>query len=215
MINNKIIIPKQIYLILLMAAVLILGRIILFHSFSLIYMFWNLFLACLAFMVSSIILLHQNEGKLTRPLFIIGGIFWLLFLPNTFYLVTDLIHMGYGRSVPILYDVFMLFSAGLAGLLIGIYSILHVDKVLNLRYSKKTSFIIITLIMLLTSFGMYLGRFLRFNSWDIFTVPHVLVKQTFELIAHPVNNLGAYGYIALFFFFIAISYNSWKDSDLK
>lgn len=215
MINNKIIIPKQIYLILLMATMLILGRIILFHSFSLVYMFWNLFLACIAFMISSILLLHQHEGKLTKPLFVIGGIFWLLFLPNSFYLITDLIHMGYGRSVPIFYDVFMLFSAGLAGVLIGIYSMLHIDKVLNSRYSKNTSFIIITIIMFLTSFGMYLGRFLRFNSWDMFTVPHVLLKQTFELIAHPARNIGAYGYITLFFFFIAISYNAWKESDLK
>jgi len=209
---NKISIPKSIVLVIILSIVLNILRVVLFGKFSFIYILWNIFLALVPFLISSTLLYFKEKGSLSNLFFIIGGIIWLLFLPNAPYIVTDLIHLGVVRSVPVLYDSVLLFTSAWAGLLLGMNSIFHIEKILLSMYSKKITSIIIASVLLLTSFGMYLGRFFRFNSWDVFINPLSSSDKLFRNLSSSSYHIDALIYILLFFLFIYVSYYSWKSS---
>ena len=209
---NKINVPKQIITLLILFIILSTVRVLIFNSNYYVYLFWNIFLAVLPFIISLILLKFANNKKLTKPLLIIGGIFWLLLLPNAPYIVTDLIHLNRSRGAPLIYDVFLVFSCAWTGLLLGLYSISHIEKIIRLKYKAHTTAFIIAFIILLTSFGMYLGRFLRFNSWDIFSSSPLLFNKVTEIFAKPAEYEEAYIFTGLSFVFIYLSYRSWKYS---
>lgn len=209
---NKISIPKSIVLIIALAIILNVLRVVFFGKFSFIYLLWNIFLAFVPFLISSLLLYFKQDGKLKNWLFIIVGIIWVLFLPNAPYIVTDLIHIGVVRSVPVLYDSVLLFTSAWAGLLLGMHSIFHIEKILLSLYSKKNTSVIILIILALTSFGMYLGRFFRFNSWDIFVNPLSSSDKFIKNLSSSSYHIDALIYVLLFFLFICVSYYSWKSS---
>lgn len=209
---NKISVPKSIVLIIILSIILNILRVVLFGKFSFIYILWNIFLAIVPFLISSTLLFLKEKGKLNNIFFIIGGIIWVLFLPNAPYIVTDLIHIGVVRSVPVLYDSVLLFTSAWAGLLLGMNSIFHIEKILLSICSKKITSLIIAAVLLLTSFGMYLGRFFRFNSWDVFINPLSSSDKLFRNLSSSTYHIDALIYILLFFLFIYISYYSWKSS---
>jgi len=210
---NKIFIQKSIILLILLALILNILRVVLFGKLSFVYLLWNIFLAFIPFLISSILLYFSNKNKLNKTFFIIGGIFWLVFLPNAPYIVTDLIHIGVVRSVPVLYDSVLLFTSAWVGLLLGMSSMFHIEKILLSRYTKKVTAIIIIIITFLISIGMYLGRFFRFNSWDIFTNPLSFIGKILNTLSYSTYHIEALIYIPLFFTFIYISYLSWKFSN--
>ncbi len=211
----KINIPKQIILLTILVVILVITRIFMFDSFSLIYILWNVFLAILPFLISLFLLHRVKLNKINRVVFIIGVIFWLLLLPNAPYLVTDLIHVGVVYKVPALYDSILLFSSAWVGMLLGMHSLLHMEKIVRIRYSGWRVNMIISIILLLTSFGMYLGRFLRFNSWDIFVNHSSILKSTWKLLSQSSEHLNAYLYIGLFFSFLLFSYHAWRSTQIK
>ncbi len=211
---NKIYFPRQIIILLILAVVLNLIRITMFNSTQFIYLLWNIFLATLPFIISSVLLWYFNNKKLTKAIFIIGGIIWLLLLPNAPYIVTDMMHLGRGRIVIPLYDTFLLFSSAWVGLLLGMYSLSQIEKIIRSKYTMIVTSFIIAGIILLTSFGMYLGRFLRFNSWDIFSNPSLFFENIFLIFSRPFDHVDAYLFTGLTFIFIYISYRAWKYSQI-
>lgn len=211
----KINVPKQIVLLLILAVSLNILRMIIFGSFSLIYILWNIFLAILPFLISSLLLKQAKEVRLSKGVFIIGIIFWVLLLPNAPYLVTDLIHIGVVHNVPALYDSILLFSSAWVGMLLWMHSLFHIEQIFRMKYSILKVKIIIAIIIFLTSFGVYLGRFLRFNSWDIFVNHFSVLKSVWGILSQSALHIEAYLYTALFFFFIYLSYGAWKHTQIK
>ncbi|MFA6515120.1 MAG: DUF1361 domain-containing protein [Candidatus Paceibacterota bacterium] len=211
----KINISKSIILLIALSVVLNILRILIWNKVSFVYILWNIFLALLPFIISSLLLRANNIKKLNQTIFLIGGIFWLILIPNSPYIITDLIHIGEVRAVPALYDSFLLFSSAWVGLLLGMYSINHMEQILITKYSKKMTSIVLVFVILFTSFGMYLGRFLRFNSWDVFAKPISFLNGIREIFTSNHNLTEALLYTILFFFFILISYLSWKSTQTK
>ena len=211
----KFTIPKPIYVLLILSCLLNIFRIVLFNKYSLVYVIWNIFLAFLPFVISSIILNNSMANKLSKFNLIFWGIIWLLLIPNSPYIVTDLIHIGEIRAVPPLYDSFLLFSSAWTGLLLGLYSISHIEQILKMKYTQKITSLIIFVIMLFISFGMFLGRFLRFNSWDILARPMTFINGIGEIFTNSNYFLGLLLYTSLFLFFIFMSYISWKSTQTK
>lgn len=205
--------PRYITTILVLAIILNIARILIFHSTAHIYILWNIFLAFLPILVSSLIVFYENKNNLTKSFFIFLGIVWLMLIPNAPYIVTDLIHIGQGRTVPALFDSFVLFSSALAGLLMGLYSMSQIESVMRTKYSAKVTSIVMPLILLLISFGIYIGRFLRFNSWDVLTNPFSLFEDVREVIVYPDKYNNLFVYTGLFFVFIYMSYKAWKEKD--
>lgn len=212
---KKIKIPKQILILLTLALILNIFRIIVFKTNSSLYMFWNIFLAYIPLFISSVLIIYTKKENIFKPLFVVGFIFWFIFFPNAPYVMTDLIHLGKSHIVPIMFDVFFFFSSAYVSLLMGLYSLSHMEKIFLLRFSKKVVNIIIPVIILFTSFGIYLGRFLRFNSWDFFTSHISLVSSIWDIFTKNNSYINVYYYIGLFFVFIYIAYLSFKSTQPK
>lgn len=202
--------PRAIFIISVLAVILSIARILIFNSTAHIYILWNMFLAFLPLVFSYLLISSTYKKKLTKFWFVIIGLVWLFLLPNAPYIVTDLIHIGEGRTVPALFDSFALFSSALAGLLMGLYSISQVEKAVALRYSNRISSIVVAVVLVLTSFGIYIGRFLRWNSWDVIANPFSLFEDVKEVVVYPDKYNNVFIYVSLFFVFMCMSYLAWK-----
>lgn len=209
--KREINIPRTVYFLLLLAVILNFARIFIFHSTGHIYILWNIFLATLPFLVSLLMLSYFKAGTLTKQVFAIGSIVWILLLPNAPYIVTDLIHIGQGITVPEIFDSFVLFSSALVGLVMGMYSMAHMEEIFTSKYGINRSSVVMTAVILLSSVGIYLGRFLRWNSWDVFTNPLSIYTDVREVVSYQANHSETLMYIGLFFVFIYFSYKAWKN----
>jgi uncharacterized membrane protein len=103
-------------------------------------------------------------------------VLWLLFLPNSPYMITDLIHLDHLPNNLLWYDATTIFVNALTALGMGFYSTYIFQKLSNNLLSKNTTWVLVILSQILSAFGVYLGRFLRFNSWDLFFSPKSLVQ---------------------------------------
>ena len=158
-------------------------RIQLTNSLFFGFLIWNLFLAYIPYFISSIVKKRMQESskfKLIIVLFV-----WLLFLPNAPYIITDFIHLHHVKANLVWLDIFILFAFSSTGLLLAILSLSDIYKIIkqkwNLQYAKYFSI----LATFLCGFGIYLGRFLRFNSWDVFTSPLTILKKSVLSINDP------------------------------
>ena len=208
---KKFKIPKSIIYLLGLAIFLNILRIILFGNTSFLYIIWNIFLASVSFIISLFLLQRTNKGNIVKPVFIISFVFWFLFLPNAPYVITDFIHLGRFRAVPPMYDMFLLFTSASVSLLMGLHSMVHMEKMLLLKFRSRIVEIIMIAIILFTSFGVYLGRYLRFNSWDFFISRNSLITSIWKTLTLSNDYANVYGYTFLFFVFIYVSYRAFKE----
>lgn len=211
----KINIPKSVISLTILAVILNVLRVIIWGKMSLIYILWNILLAFIPFFISFILLSLSKEKKLSKIIFIVGFILWMLFIPNAPYIVTDFIHLGEIRSVPMIYDVFLIFSSASVGLMLGFHSFFHIEQIIKTKYSPRVTSLIMSLIMIIISFGIYLGRFMRFNSWDVFVNHTSLIKNVWKIFSQSTANTEVYLYTGLFFFFLSLSYKAWMYSNIK
>lgn len=160
----------------------------LFYGF----LVWNLFLAIVPYAISLWLLQTHWIRKHTLPLLLVLGI-WLLFLPNAPYLITDLMHLRHARSSLSWLDPFMLFAFALTGLLFGIISLHHVFCVLSAKWSVAAAKRLLFFVVFLCGFGIYLGRFQRWNSWELFSDPILLLRDCFRSLSHPAYRIKTWG----------------------
>lgn len=212
---HKINIPKSIIILTILAVVLNILRVIIWGKMSFVYILWNIFLAFIPFIISSLLLSFSKEEKLNKIIFIIGIILWIIFIPNAPYIITDFIHLGVTRSVPIIYDILLLFSSASLGLILGFNSLFHIEQIIKTKYPKHITSLFMGIIMIMISFGVYLGRFLRFNSWDIFINHISFVNNIWKIFSQAATHMEVYIYTGLFFFSLYLSYNAWKHSNIN
>lgn len=176
------------------------------NSIFFFFLIWNLFLGLLPYLISQFIFysLNLREHQLLRT---ISLLVWLLFLPNSFYLLTDFFHLNKFNSVPVWFDLMVVSSFSLTGFLSGIFSLFTIEKILTGHYSVRTSQVILLLGLYLTAFGIYLGRYLRFNSWDILSNPIDLMISCINcLFIKDVQNFTlGFGTFLLVIYFVASS----------
>ena len=173
--NNYLIISS------LIAITMLLLRVKLTHSIYLLFLLWNLFLATIPYSLSTII---KTDFRLRRSNLKNLGIIiiWLLFIPNTFYLITDFVHLNPSNLYRYIFDFALLSSFTIAGFYFGILSIHTIYKQIQFFYSNTISRIFLISISYLCAFGIYIGRVLRFNSWDIISNPFFLIKSILDSI---------------------------------
>lgn len=208
-------IPKSVIYLTIFAVAMNILRIIIWDKDSFVYILWNIFLAFVPFIISSFLLFYYKEKKVNHILLIMGMFLWLIFIPNAPYIITDFVHLGEIRFIPILFDILLIFSSATLGLILGANSMFHIEQIFNLKYSKTKTSIIMMIIILLISFGLYLGRFLRFNSWDIFVNHTSLIKNVWNIFSDPSSSIEVFLYTIMFFSFIVVFYYSWKSSQTK
>jgi uncharacterized membrane protein len=198
--------PKKVILPLAFTISLLLVRIILTGQISYVFLAWNLFLAWIPFAISQKLTGVDNRWKI---LFLFAV--WLLFLPNAPYIITDFFHLRQRPPIPYWYDVLLLFSAALNGLMLGLASLLTVEKFLIYRYGNRISTLLIFCSFFLCSFGIYIGRYLRWNSWDIVTNPDDVAADILERVFNPFEHFGTWSVTFLFGCFFCIMYYSIKN----
>jgi len=118
---------------------------------------------------------------------------WLIFFPNALYIVTDLIHLEQETSVPKWYDAVLLFSSSVTGLMMAFVSLLRVEKFFIYKFNHRLADAGILSVLFLGSFGVYLGRFLRWNSWDIISNPSSLLFSIVRRFVFPFQYLQTWG----------------------
>lgn len=207
---TKSIIPKSIIPILIFAVLLNILRIIIWHKSSYFYLLWNIFLAFIPYIISLVLVNLHKEEKINNFFLILGSLLWILFIPNAPYLITDFIHLDEVKHAPLLFDAFLLFSSALVGLLFGLYSISHIYEIIKDKFSKIKSEIILIILFILIGFGIYLGRFLRFNSWDFFTNHTSLLEGIHDLFQNQNGFVDTILYTLLFSSFVYVSFKAWK-----
>jgi uncharacterized membrane protein len=177
---------------------------------------WNLILAYVPFGLGKLMLSKKHKNNILIFLFMT----WLLFLPNAAYIITDFIHVNKGMLIPIWYDIILVFSFAFNGLLVFFLTVQDVHKLLSKQFSSFKTWIITILILFLTGFGVYLGRFLRFNSWEMASNPKILLIEIIDRITQPTSHPRTWGFtlgfgtLLLFGFLIFRTLNS-KETIVK
>ncbi len=168
------------------------------------FLVWNLLLAWIPALVSLWFALRLN--KKAKGFHALAFVVWLSFLPNTFYLVTDLIHIKPTVEISILFDAVLLFGFACIGFALGLCSLGVMHVWLFRRAKGKVVALCIGCVILLVSFAIYLGRYLRWNSWDIVTNPLGLLIDVSSRVASPLDNPRTLSTTLLFFCLLATSY---------
>ena len=198
--NVSLIMSFSVSLILLMV------RIKLTHSFFLIFLVWNLFLAIIPYTITTYLL---SISELKKGIIILSFIIWLLFLPNAPYIVTDLLHIKYGGSILWL-DALIITSFACNGLIVFFLSLNDMQKLLTRFIKPKIASLLITIIIGLSGFGIYLVRFLRYNSWEIINNTSNLFKDIIEILIYPKQYYEAWLFTLSFTVFLYVSYYLFK-----
>jgi uncharacterized membrane protein len=161
---------------------------------------WNLFLAFIPWALTSWAILKPNLQKSRFTLFILLGS-WLLFFPNAPYILTDLFHLRLQTAMPIWFDLILILSFAWTGLLFGFMSLWDIEKIMKVSLQTKYVIMISIVLLFLGSFGIYLGRFLRWNSWDIISEPLTIIYEITDRIINPFQHPRTWGMTILWDYF--------------
>lgn len=188
---------------MLFSMVLLMIRMKLTHSFHFLFLVWNLFLAVIPFAITSYLL---STPKLNKMVFIFWCGVWLLFLPNAPYIITDLVHLRFSFHTYAWLDILIVTSFALNGTLLFYLSILDMKNILKPYFKNTFINFSITLIFFLSGFGVYLGRFLRYNSWEIISNPKYLFVDIINITIKPLANKEAWLFTILFGMFLSVGF---------
>lgn len=137
---------------------------------------------------------------------------WLLFFPNAMYLVTDLFHLKMRLPVPKWFDMLILFSAAWNGMYLGFKSLTIIQGIFEKMFNRLTSNLLAMGCLFLAGYGIFLGRYLRFNSWDVLSNPFSLMADIAEHLIKPHHHLFMYGFVLLFGSFMCLVYFALQTS---
>lgn len=175
----------------LATGVLVVTRMLVVETRGYAFLGWNLFLA---WVPMAFALAAQRTAAARVPgarpphvllyLLAVGG--WLAFFPNAPYIVTDLMHLRTTRGAPLWLDVLVVGSAAATGLLLGLVSLRIVHASLERRFGRPwLGWVVAVGVCFLAAFGVYLGRFMRWNTWDLLTKPDELLADAWSALAEP------------------------------
>jgi uncharacterized membrane protein len=166
---------------------------------------WNLFLAWIPLAAAlPIYALRRSRGR-RWPVVAVCFLFWFLFFPNAPYIVTDLQHLHPRTGVPLWYDLITIMAFALTGLFTGYLSLYLMQEVVRGWFGRGASWAFALGMLGVSAFGIYLGRFVRWNSWDALTDPIATVTDAAR-IANPNINPQALAFSGTFFAFSLVCY---------
>jgi uncharacterized membrane protein len=181
-----------------LCSVISFTRVFLSGSDMFLFLNWNLFLAFIPYVISRA--LFEKRPLKKRPLFaIVGFCTWLAFFPNAPYIITDISHLKHSDARFLWFDILMIFLFAWIGLIYGILSLSYIESTfLKPLKSGKLHYILLSALLFIGSYGIYLGRFLRWNSWDILGNPLSLSRDIFNTMIHPLRFFEAWA-MTIFF----------------
>jgi uncharacterized membrane protein len=187
-----------------LAVTLLAARMLWTGAHEYMFLVWNLFLAWVPYAVTlALRSLHERRVRSLSlaPLFLV----WLGFLPNAPYLVTDFIHLRFRDGAPLWFDAVMLASFAWAGVGLGAASLRGGSRIVRARGGAWTAAAFVPLVALATGFGIYLGRFVRLNTWDVATRPGTVLVQILSPLVHPFAHPRAWTVSLTFALFFVVA----------
>ena len=170
----------------LVSIIFLMTGALLDRTNQLLFMIFNLFLAWVPLLIAVLINKYLKKKPWISPLGIILFLAWLCFLPNSFYIISDSVHLIDLNSPDILVSIVAFFLMSLNGLLVGLISVYIINLELNKRMKGFSSVATLMGIFLICGFAVYLGRFLRFSSWDVITNPVSLIFD----VSNPIFDVN-------------------------
>ena len=190
--------------------ILLMIRMKLSLSYTYLFLVWNLFLAVIPYAITIYLVSLPKPTKIV--LFLTFG-FWLLFLPNAPYILTDMWHLRYNQTHIFWLDILLISAFAFNGMMLFYFSVTDMKTVL-LKYVNKTkTHFIITFVFFMSAFGVYLGRFLRYNSWAILSNPKILFMDIINILTQPLEHKEAWLFTLLFGAFFTLGY--WVFSNIN
>jgi uncharacterized membrane protein len=172
-----------------------------------LFLVWNLFLAWVPYWFA-LSLDFATRMKPNLSAYSVGLllVMWLLFFPNAPYIITDLLHLKDREVVPHWFDLMMIVSFAWTGLMLGYCSLFEIQHFLEQRYKPWIVWSLIGGAIWIAGFGVYMGRFQRWNSWDAFTHPFSVIGQQIHVLLNFNDYLGTLGMAVVLSGFMFIGY---------
>ena len=149
------------------------------------FLLWNLFLAWIPLVAALAVYEgHRRGASLLRQLLLAA--IWLAFLPNAPYLLTDYVHLGSRDDAPLWFDIVLFGSFAWTGMLLGFLSIFVMQAIVRAAAGPLWSWVLVGVSLAASSFGIYLGRSLGWNSWDFVVRPGALLQDIWDRLTDPL-----------------------------
>lgn len=163
-----------------LAMTLLAGRVALSGRLTLAFLAWNLTLAWIPWICSA-----AAQAAERRATTLVASAAWIVFLPNAPYLVTDFLHLSARPPIPLWYDIALLSSFAWTGCLLAVISLRAMHTLVEKRLGTPAGWAFVAACAGLTGFGIYIGRFLRWNSWDLALRPAAVLEDLCFKLASP------------------------------
>lgn len=170
---------------------------------------WNLFLAFVPWALTSLVIIKPHFFRKKFFIFIIM-IFWLLFFPNSPYILTDLFHLNIDAEMPVWFDLVLILSFAWTGLLFGFLSLRDIEVMLNKSIKRMWAVLIVGFLLFLGSLGVYMGRYLRWNSWELLTEPYEIFYDVGNRLINPFEHPRTWGMTIFLGVFLNMMYWSFR-----
>jgi uncharacterized membrane protein len=166
----------------------------------------NLALAWLALLFSWLLVLELGRHRWLSWQNLILSAIWLIFLPNTWYVLTDFLHVYPTGEISQLYDIAMMTTLIISGFSLGYASLYVVHLEFLKRWKARAAHLAVAGILLIASFGIYLGRDLRWNTWDVVANPEGIILNVSDRVVDPLQHPRAINVTVLFFILLTVLY---------
>ncbi len=201
---------KQSFYPLLLSSMLAVG----FYTYRVFYsgtrhysnLFANLFLAWLPYIFSVLAVSAYRSHPERWWNISFWGVLWLLFFPNAPYMVTDFYHLDPRPPIPLWFDISLIAIFAFTGCFLAIASLRSLHLIVERFAGRVVGWLFALFTLGLGSLGVYLGRFNRFNSWDVLLHPRIVLKDVVFNILNPMDNLGFIGFTAMFASILLVFY---------
>ena len=182
------------------------ARVVWSQEITFAFLIWNLFLAWLPYVFSLIVAaLHARFPKAWWA-WLPFVVLWLLFLPNAFYITTDLIHLKHRPEIPLWYDAGLLVIAAWTGIFLAVVSLQTIQEVVSDMLGSVAGWLFSLAVIAMSGYGVYLGRFLRWNSWDVLSDPLGILADSLIPIVNPRSSLDKLVFMAMYTSLFLVTY---------
>ena len=204
--------PLALFGILAMSSVISTGlfaaRATMSESSRYAFLVWNLFLAWIPFVFAWIAYASTRLPKAIMIVLVgICAVLWLIFFPNAPYILTDFQHLTrLNGEAPVWFDVIMLLWFSWNGLFLGVISLYFMQKVVARWLGSVFGWVFVVGVTVLSSLGVYVGRFMRWNSWDLILRPLKMPGKFLDAFSQTQERTLTFSFLfALFFLFVYVT----------
>jgi uncharacterized membrane protein len=190
----------------MMACAFIVFRIFYSGTYNYLNLLWNLFLAWLPYIFSVLASSAYRTNSKRWWLILLLSVFWLIFFPNAPYIVTDFYYLDPRPPVPLWFDISLIAIFAFTGCFLAIASLRSIHVIIERYLGKFIGWLFALFALGLASLGVYLGRFGRYNSWDILLQPKPVLKEIMSNLLNPLDNLGFIGFTLMFTSILLVFY---------